>query len=285
MEMKPLVSIAIPVYNCESTIRKTLKSVLSQTFQDFEVLIYDDGSKDDTIRLIDEVQDPRIRVYKDGKNQGIAIRLNQMIDLAKGQYFVRMDGDDLMFPDRLEKQIAYLRDNPEIDVLGAGAIVIDNNDHILGKRGSTSRIWCHDDLFMSSRFIHPTVTGKTEWFKHWKYDEKLSGIEDLDLWNRSFKSSKFADLNDPLLFYRESLNLRLRTYLHRQRLLLGYGWKKRRYMERQKTLFILISKIVLSSVTAIVLNMIGCGKMMVHRRNQILSKSEIEKYNLILNLG
>ncbi len=283
MENRPLVSVVIPAYNCEKTIQYTICSVINQTFTDFELLIFDDGSTDDTTNIIESFSDIRIKLYKDGYNKGIACRLNQLINLASGHYLIRMDGDDLMFHDRLERQVKFLQEHPDVDVVGAPAIVIDENNNILGLRGRASRIWSFDDLFMSSRFIHPTVAGKTEWFRNWKYDESLSGCEDMDLWIRSFKKSVFADILEPVLFYCEPLTFRLKTYLKRQTLLLRYSWGMRRYMDNKGHILKLICKIVVSSIAAAFLHIIRCDDRMIRRRNEQLAKDSITNYNYILS--
>ena len=283
MENRPLVSVVIPAYNCEKTIQYTICSVINQTFTDFELLIFDDGSTDDTTNIIESFSDIRIKLYKDGYNKGIACRLNQLINLASGHYLIRMDGDDLMFPDRLERQGKFLQEHPDVDVVGAPAIVIDENNNILGLRGRASRIWSFDDLFMSSRFIHPTVAGKTEWFRNWQYDESLSGCEDMDLWIRSFKNSVFADVLEPVLFYREPLIFRLKTYLKRQRLLLHYSWGKRCYIDNRGHFLQLICKILVSSIAAVFLHIIRCDDRMIRRRNEQLAKDSITSYNYILS--
>ena len=283
MEHAPLVTIAIPVYNCERTIQKAIKSVLVQSFSDYELLIYDDGSSDNTINIIEEFSDPRIRLFKDGSNKGIASRLNQLIELASGDYFLRMDGDDMMFPDRVEKQVSYLQENPDVDIVGSSAVVIDEYDNIIGKRGGTCRLGSFDDLFKSARFIHPTVAGKTGWFRRWKYDENLSGCEDMDLWIRSYKESVFSDYNEPLLFYREPLKIRLKTYLRRQKLLLKYSWSRRNLMDHRYYIVMQSCKLVVSSVVAIILHIAQCDKKIIKRRNSNLSKEDFVDYNVILN--
>ena len=121
---------------------------------------------------------------------------------------------------------------------------------------------------MTARFIHPTVAGKTDWFKTWRYDEKLSGCEDMDLWIRSFKSSQFGDIPEPLLYYRESLTLRLPTYLRRQRLLLKYAWSHVRLMDHRTKILSITGKIVVASMAAIVLHGLGLDEKMIRRRNQ-----------------
>ena len=215
--MDPLVTIGIPVYNVGRFIGQTLKSVLSQTYTNFELIITDDGSTDNTVEIIRSFNDPRIRLVVDGENHGISYRLNQQIALAKGKYFVRMDGDDLMFPNRVEKQVRYLEEHPDVDVVGAGAVIIDDDNQIIGLR-IYNKINCKKpiDAIKSIPFIHPTVTGKTDFFRRHKYDEDLSGVEDKDLWCRGLQDSVYGMMPEPLLFYRDPLKLKLKTYLSRK---------------------------------------------------------------------
>ena len=98
----PIASVAIPVYNCEKTIKKSLLSVLNQSYLDIEILIWDDGCTDQTVEIIKAFSDSRIKLFQEGKNKGVAYGLNRLIEQTNGEYFVRMDGDDIMFPDRLE---------------------------------------------------------------------------------------------------------------------------------------------------------------------------------------
>ncbi len=130
---EPLITIGIPVYNCESFIALAVRSVLDQTYKNFELIITDDGSKDKTVDILHHFDDPRIIIISDGENHGIVYRLNQQIKLAKGKYFVRMDGDDIMFPDRIERQVAFLETHKEVDVVGGSAVIIGDDNEILVK--------------------------------------------------------------------------------------------------------------------------------------------------------
>lgn len=217
MNQDILVTIGIPVYNVGRFIGLTLKSVLQQTYTNFELIITDDGSADDTVNVIRSFNDPRITLIVDGENHGISYRLNHQIDLAKGKYFIRMDGDDLMFPDRVEKQVRYLEEHPDVDVVGAGAVIVDNDNKIIGLRLGEIKLVKPEDAINGSSFIHPTVTGKIEFFKKYLYDENLSGVEDKDLWCRGLQDSKYAIIQEPLLFYRDPLKFKLKTYLDRKR--------------------------------------------------------------------
>src|SRR5690606_13478656 len=99
------VTMGMPVYNAEKFIKMAINSVLQQSHRNFELIITDDGSTDQSMDIVESFNDSRIVLIKDSNNKGISHRLNQQIDLAKGKYFLRMDSDDIMFPDRIEKEI------------------------------------------------------------------------------------------------------------------------------------------------------------------------------------
>lgn len=214
--MIPFVTIGIPTYNVGSFVALSIKSVLAQTYTNFELIITDDGSTDNTVEEIRKFNDPRIKLIVDGENHGISYRLNQQIDMAKGDVFVRMDGDDLMFPTRVEEQVRYLQEHPDIDVVGAGAIVIDDENKIIGQRQNKKTIKHPEDVINSTPFIHPTVSGRIDFFKKYHYEERLCGVEDNDLWLRGIVESKYAIISQPIIFYRDPLKFKLKTYTKRQ---------------------------------------------------------------------
>lgn len=120
----PLVTVALPVRNAATTIKIAVASILKQTFGDWELIVVDDGSTDQTLEIVSKMHDARLRlVHEPPGHLGLAARLNQCIELARGAYFARMDGDDISYPRRLERQIRYLEQNPDIDLLGTGAVV------------------------------------------------------------------------------------------------------------------------------------------------------------------
>ncbi|MCM1141402.1 MAG: glycosyltransferase [Muribaculum sp.] len=218
IDKKPLITVGIPVYNAEKFVAIAIRSVLNQSFTDFELLITDDGSSDNTVDIIDSFNDERIRFIKDGENKGISYRLNQQISLAKGEYFCRMDADDIMLPWRLQKQVEYLLKNPNVDVIGGGALIIDDENNIIGKRLSPIEFQLTLDMWKSGHaFMHPTVFGKTKFFRKFKYRKDLVGVEDLDLWYRASKESIMFYIPDLVMCYREPLSLKLKTYLFRQK--------------------------------------------------------------------
>jgi glycosyltransferase involved in cell wall biosynthesis len=215
MDNSIVLTVGIPVFNAEKYLRIAIESVLNQSFSDFELIISDDGSTDNSFAIIQSFNDSRIRILNDGFNRGIGYRLNEQIKYARGIYFARMDADDIMFPNRLKDQLDFLRLNQNIDVVGTSAVVIDGLNNIQGERAISSNLE-FADCVNGSVFLHPTIMGKTSWFRKYTYDNGLSGTEDYDLFMRSFRFSKFHNLNTPGLFYRDTNNVRFKTYLHRQ---------------------------------------------------------------------
>lgn len=282
----PQITIGIPVYNGEKYIRQAIESVLTQTSTDFELIVTDDGSTDNTIQILNGIKDSRLKVASDGTNRGIAYRLNQQIASAKGKYFFRMDADDMMMPYRLEKQVAILDNHPDIDVVGGQAIVIGENNEMLGKRAiSDVNFKNSNDYFKGARFIHPTVAGRIEWFRKWGYSNNMSGNEDLDLWIRSYKDSKFFDIQEPVLFYRDPYKFRLRTYFFRQRRFWKCAWKLRKYMSSSLFFIYCVGKGIVATSFAFMLTVIGKEERMISHRNIRLSEDENKKYSeMIANM-
>ncbi len=151
-ELNPLVSIAMPVRNCRDTLPLAMRTIQWQTYPHWEFLVFDDGSVDgtnDVARRIAE-GDGRIRVLSDVRQLGISYRLNQAIALSRGSLFARMDGDDVSYPERLERQLAYLCSHPDIDLVGAGAVVFNDHGVAIGKRFAPES---HDEICASTRGI------------------------------------------------------------------------------------------------------------------------------------
>ena len=197
-----LVTIGIPFYNTEAYIKDCVQSVLNQSYKNLEVILLDDGSKDKSLEIVKNFNDNRIKIISDGENKGLIFRLNQLIDIAQGEYFARMDADDVMFPDRIEKQLKILEENCKIDVVHSDAVSIDDKNNILGYRNSAT-ISTPQDILDRKVPIHPTVFAKTSWFRKYYYSKQYHWIEDFELWNRSSKETNFYSIKEPLLFYRE----------------------------------------------------------------------------------
>ena len=200
----PLVTVAMPVYNAGRYLRLAVLSIISQTFTDWELLVIDDGSTDNALQDIADIDDARIRIFRDGVNKGLAARLNECIDLAQGQYFARMDSDDVSYPERLARQIAALQKTPELDLVATRAITIDENDQATGLFPYAIS---HEEIcarpWRGFYFPHPSWMGKTAWFRKYRYTEPGPYFcEDQELLLRSYCDSQFVTLDEILFAYR-----------------------------------------------------------------------------------
>lgn len=203
-EQMPLVSIGMPVYNCQRTLGVAIRSILLQTYQNWELFLIDDGSSDETLRVAQRFADSRIRIHSDGEWRGSPVRRNQAIAVSRGKYFACLDGDDLAYPHRFERQINYLEQHPEVDLVGAWIIVFGLGGTPLGKLAypETHAAICARP-FARFSMAHPTFVGRLEWFRHYRYDETLLKSQDQDLLLRSYRFSKFANVQEILLGYRQ----------------------------------------------------------------------------------
>jgi glycosyltransferase involved in cell wall biosynthesis len=206
---KPLVSVLMPAYNVEKYIEVAVRSILDQTYCNFELIIIDDCSTDGTWQLILELarQDSRIRPFRNSANVHISATLNKAIAIAEGKYFARMDADDWSFSNRIEKQVVFMESHPEVGICGAAMEVCDN---ALVKKNL--RVYNLHDLeirqkiFFYSPFCHPVVMMRASVIKEnfLSYNETFIVAEDYDLYFRIGKYSSFANLEDVLIKYRTS---------------------------------------------------------------------------------
>lgn len=185
--------------------------MLNQTYTNLEVLLVNDGSTDGSLELAQAIQDPRVKVINDNINRGLNYRLNEIIDIATGDYLARMDADDLMALDRIEKQLAFLLDNPELDLVTTGLCSIDSNFNVLGFRGPHAKgvdgeLTFESLLFGSKCPIHASLLAKKSWCKRNYYSDKYQRIEDYNLWITAYKKGdlKIGFLNEYLYYYEES---------------------------------------------------------------------------------
>jgi glycosyltransferase involved in cell wall biosynthesis len=221
----PLISVGVAVLNCETTLELAIRSILRQTHDEWELLLMDDGSTDRTVEIGRSFTDPRIRFFADGTHKGLSDRLNEAIRRSNGKYFARMDGDDVAYPERFERQIRYLHQHPEIDLLGAGILVFRGSGVALGTRTIRQT---HEEIcrtpWAGFYLPHPTWMGKTDWFRQILYRSQAVRMEDQDLLLRTHRTSRFASLPEILVGYREdqfSLRKALRGRYHFIKLFLG----------------------------------------------------------------
>lgn len=191
------------VHNAEKHVYLAVESILAQTLRDFEFLIFDDASTDDSLQIIKKVCDPRIRLIENAEQMGLSANLNRGLKLARGEYIARMDADDISLADRLAKQVAFMRTNPDVGVCGSYAVEIGDTEKKLRirrvKSGKSLERW----IWMPSPLIHPTVMFRKKIIEQFEYDVTLAAAQDYDLWLRLHSAGvKIDNLPKVLLLYR-----------------------------------------------------------------------------------
>ncbi|WP_282041742.1 glycosyltransferase family 2 protein [Halomonas alimentaria] len=207
----PPVSIGIPFYNAEDTLIDAVRSVFSQTHLDWELILLDDGSTDNSLELARSIKDSRVKVYSDGQNRGLAFRLNQMPELATFDYIARMDADDLISPERLELQLKFMLSHPELDLVSTGICSLSDDNVPLGVRVVSKKyiVSPRSLLMANSGIVHASLLGRRAWFARNRYREDLYSSEDANLWVRAFSLDdlNIGFINKPLYYYREDGNV------------------------------------------------------------------------------
>lgn len=222
MDDNPLITIAIPFYNPGKFLIEAVKSVISQTYINWELIVINDGSTDGSSKFIYNIKDPRVRIIEDGKRLGLPKRLNMVAKLARGSYIARMDADDMMHPERLKKQLRYLKNNPEVDVVDTGAFIIDDNNKIVGTMGlNRNEIPELIESFKRGVVLHPSIMGKRSWFVDNAYSNEYPRAEDRELFIRKYCKMKIGHIPKPLHFYRYTRGIELR------KILLGYSSERK----------------------------------------------------------
>lgn len=207
------ITIGLPFHNAERTLGDAVRSIFAQTFADWRLLLVDDGSKDRSLEIATAISEPRVSVLSDGANRGLAQRLNQISGLAETEFVARMDADDLMHPDRLRRQISYFEEFPNTDVVGTATYTIDAHSIPLGRRGDQPVDARIRSVLERAMLIHPTVTARSAWLQKNLYSVEYPRAEDYELWCRVCRDARIANIDTPLLFYREGVPVNLRGYL------------------------------------------------------------------------
>lgn len=204
----PTVSIVMSVYNGQRYLCEALNSLLEQTLQDFELVIVDDGSTDETSLILDayEKKDKRIFIIRNEQNLGVAASLNRGLQICRAPLVARADADDVFMPERLAKQLTYINQNPNVGVVGSAYQEIDENGQTLKDcEVVTEDRHLKFKLLFGCIYIHPTTIFRRDLVLNaGGYDEKNfgRGPEDYDLWARLLSRTRFGNINEPLVKYR-----------------------------------------------------------------------------------
>ncbi len=202
----PKISVVMAAFNEERDIGRAIESIQAQTFMDWELVVINDGSTDTTAEIIQRYagQDSRIRLLNNETNMALPASLNKGIEHARADLIARADADDFNHPRRLEKQYAFMQENPEVDVVGTGAWLLDANGVRINR---VSLPKTHTELvklsFLKNHFFHPSVLIRKRFFtKSGKYNAVYIRTEDKELWLRGLQAGcLYANLPDPLIEY------------------------------------------------------------------------------------
>ena len=199
----PLISVVLPVYNGEKYLAEAIDSILAQTFTNFELIIIDDGSTDNSLAILKQYQDldGRVRLIA-RENRNLATTLNDMIYLARGVWVARMDQDDIALPHRFERQLRWL-EQTGADICGSWVKFFGSTDKRIIKHPQTDQA-AKMELLFTAPFAHPSVMMKTDLAKKLRYDKSWEKAEDYDLWERAAHAEwKMTNVPEVLLLHRQ----------------------------------------------------------------------------------
>lgn len=206
MGKTPLISVVMPCYNCESYIEEAIKSILNQSFQDFELIIIDDNSTDGSVSLIERYVSEKVRLIRHTTNMGISRTLNDGIRVSNGDFIARMDSDDIADVHRLEEQVNAMLSDKDLTVLGTGVNVVDESGNFIYYHINPTE---DADIRKAFASTFPIWPGSQMWRRNKLYeaglfDERIPGSEDLELTLRLCLVGTARNLRSPLYTYRKN---------------------------------------------------------------------------------
>lgn len=200
----PKVSVLLPVYNGSLYLRSAIESIMSQDFRDYELLIVDDGSKDNSRDIVQSYDDTRIKLIVNERNLGLSRTLNRGLAVARGGYVARMDADDICDPQRLSSQLIFMEANPDVAVCGCLMRSFEKPGVVyhFPKTQET-----HFHLLYGPPVAHPTAMVRSSVLKKYdlSYNPLFSSAQDYDLWSRLADVAKIANLDSVLMSYRSHI--------------------------------------------------------------------------------
>lgn len=225
-----MISVIMGTFNEEKHLSKSIDSIINQTYQDWELIICDDGSKDNTVSIVEKYmqKENRIKLIKNQTNKGLAHSLNNALKVAEGTWIARHDGDDIMLPHRFETQMKFLVENSKTDIVGSSAILIDEDDSEWGLRKGNSNPSDKNCMTITHPFIHPTVIMNGRLLKqvggYTEDSTTFKRLEDYDLWRKMYLvNAEMANIQEPLMYYREDKN----SYKKKKKIYRYYEMKAR----------------------------------------------------------
>ncbi len=200
----PLISVLMPIYNGVDTVKFAVYSLQLQTYKNWELIVVNDGSTDGTFEYLNQLVliDKRFKVIHLDKNKGRGFARNVCLDNAHGEYIAFLDADDIYLPNKLEKQVSFLINNPQITLVGCGVGIMDVQDKIKYVRGNLGGVFLHQD-HQNLNFVAPSVMFRRADLNGLKYHPKLDVMEDVDFFNRLLLNKKYSNIQDIIYLYAE----------------------------------------------------------------------------------
>ncbi len=205
----PLISVIIPVFNSKNFIEKAVKSICDQTYKNLEILIIDDASTDGTWQKLEKLQkkDHRIKIFRNTYKKGLAPSLNILIPLTKGKYIARMDADDISHTNRLEKQLKFLKNRPNIVACGTQVEIIDEQGgHLAYKFFPTQPEECYKKIINYMVIQPPSLMARGDIMRKLRYDNSIFGNDDISIHFKLLSYGKMSNVDSILFKYRKRPN-------------------------------------------------------------------------------
>lgn len=283
MEKTSYISIGLPFYNDEKHLEDAICSVLAQSFKNWELIMINDGSTDKSLEIADKYSkmDNRIRVISDGHNKKLPSRLNQIIHEARYDYIARMDADDLMSNDRLEKQLKVLEENKDIDLVTTGYLTIGAMNELTGVRlYENHQMDAKAIIYGLTNLLHASMLARKDWCLRNLYNEEMIQAEDYYLWlSASLKEDlNYEVIEEPLYWYRVIENVNYNKLLN------GYNTQINIINNNYKTVipyykkFKIVKKFELKKLTVEILNKFNLLELLLKLRASKFSQEDLEYY-------
>lgn len=201
------VSVIMSAYNSESYLNESIESILKQSFDNYEYIIVNDGSTDNSRKIMESYKDKRIKILNNKNNMGLTVSLNKAIKLAKGEYIIRMDADDVSLPLRIEKQVKYMDIHPEVGICGSWVKTIGRYPSKIWKY-SSDRNYLKASLIYKSPLAHPSVVMRRKYMieNNLSYNPYYKSAQDYDLWTRCVDYFEISNIEEVLLLFRRHAN-------------------------------------------------------------------------------
>lgn len=234
MKEQPLVSVIMPAYNAERFIGEAIKSVINQTYKNWELIVIDDCSTDKTLDEINKFHDCRIKKYQNYENKGISYTTNRAIEISSGKYIALLDDDDICMPDRLSKEVLFLNKNENIDIVGGKSLYIDESGQLIGQSPEPRISPKYNKsmlLFGGVSFSNSTALIRKEFIieNNLLFKDGCFGMQDVAFYMDASKCGNISAIEDNVLMYRIHSESETACNLER-----NFEQRKRKFVELQR---------------------------------------------------